>query len=175
MLIFVDFSGLMVLLFGTYTIPDPRASFRNAFAASSHSVYDYSVALLKIMQTYYGWSYPAYVLNEIKNPVQTLKIAGPLGLGAVGLLYVLANVASSSVASPKKITDSGVTVGAMYLGKLCAGGKLCDSGTTERVAAAFVSLSAVGFVMAHTFSMARVNQELSKDGILPFSKLWAGN
>ena len=34
----------------------------------------------------------AYVLNEVKNPVRTLKIAGPLGLGACAVLYMLANV-----------------------------------------------------------------------------------
>jgi amino acid transporter len=88
MLLFVGLTGLFVLLVGIPTVPDPRASFRDPFINSSHSTYDYAVALLKIMQTYYGWSYPAYVLNEIKNPVRTLKKAGPVGLGTVGLLYM---------------------------------------------------------------------------------------
>jgi amino acid transporter len=168
MLIFIDVTGLIVLIFGIPTIPDPRASFRNVFAGSSHSTYDYAVALLKIMQTYYGWSYPAYVLNEIKDPVRTLKKAGPLGLGTVGLLYILANVAYFSVATPKEIEDSGVTIAALFLGKLFGE-------SARRVAAGFVSLSAFGFVMAHTFSLARVNQELAKEGMLPLSALWAKN
>ena len=34
-----------------------------------------------------------YVLNDVKNPVRTLKIAGPLGLGICAILYILANLA----------------------------------------------------------------------------------
>lgn len=34
-----------------------------------------------------------YVLNNVKNPVRTLKIAAPLGLGICAVLYLLANVA----------------------------------------------------------------------------------
>lgn len=34
-----------------------------------------------------------YVLNEVKNPVRTLKIAGPLGLGLCAVFYIFANIA----------------------------------------------------------------------------------
>ena len=34
-----------------------------------------------------------YVLNDVKNPIRTLKISGPLGLGICAVLYLLANVA----------------------------------------------------------------------------------
>lgn len=103
MLICLDITGIVVLIRGTKTVPDPRANFRSPFQDSSHNVYDYAIALLKIMQTYYGWSYPAYVLNEIKDPVRTLKRAGPIGLGTVGLLYILANVAYFTVGTPTEI------------------------------------------------------------------------
>jgi amino acid transporter len=53
-------------------------------------------------------------------------------------------------------------------------GKLFGN-VAQRVAAAFVSLSALGFVMAHTFSMARVTQELAKEGMLPYGFIWASN
>ena len=45
------------------------------------------------MNAYAGWSNVNYVLNNVKNPVRTLKIAGPLGLGICAILYLLANVA----------------------------------------------------------------------------------
>ena len=32
-------------------------------------------------------------MNNVRNPVQTLKIAGPLGLGICAVLYMLANIA----------------------------------------------------------------------------------
>ena len=34
-----------------------------------------------------------YVLNEVKDPVRTLKIAGPLGLGSCAIFYIFANIA----------------------------------------------------------------------------------
>jgi len=100
MLVFVDFTGIIVRLFGIRIFPDPRSSFRSPFLHSSRNIYDYAVALLKIMQKYYEWSYPAYVLNEIKDPVRTLKNAGLLGLRTIGLLNILANVAYFTIASP---------------------------------------------------------------------------
>jgi amino acid transporter len=36
-----------------------------------------------------------------------------------------------------------------------------------------VAVSALGNVMTVTFAQSRVNQELAKEGILPFSKFWA--
>lgn len=53
----------------------------------------YATALFKVLNAYSGWSNVNYVLNNVKNPVRTLKIAGPLGLGICAVLYLLANVA----------------------------------------------------------------------------------
>ncbi len=58
------------------------------------------------------------MLNEVKRPVRTLKIAGPLGLGICGILYVLANVAYFSVATPEEIGQSGVTVASYFVAKV---------------------------------------------------------
>lgn len=48
--------------------------------------------MFKVLNAYAGWSNVNYVLNEVRNPVRTLKIAGPLGLGICAVLYLLANV-----------------------------------------------------------------------------------
>ena len=37
----------------------------------------------------------------------------------------------------------------------------------------FVALSALGNVMTVTFAQARVNQELAKEGVVPFGRFWA--
>ena len=73
-----------------------------------------------------------YVLNDVKNPVRTLKIAGPLGLGICTVLYIFANLAYFSyvvvfvfdgdgdnnlpcrAATPEEINGSGVTVAALF-------------------------------------------------------------
>lgn len=53
----------------------------------------YATATFKVLFAYSGWQNVNYVLNEVKNPIRTLKIAGPLGLGLCASLYLLANVA----------------------------------------------------------------------------------
>lgn len=45
-----------------------------------------------------------YVLNNVRNPVRTLKIAGPLGLGICAVLYLLANVAYFAAATKARIS-----------------------------------------------------------------------
>ena len=167
-LLFIVLTGLFILTFGISTVPDPGASFRDLFAGSSHSSYDYALALFKVIATYAGWSNASYVLNEVKNPVRTLKIAGPLGLGTTGILYFFANIAFFSAATPKEIGESGVTVAALFLGKVFGDG-------ARRLAGAFVAISALGNIMTVSFSLARVDQELAKEGMLPFSRFWASN
>lgn len=38
-----------------------------------------------------------------------------------------------------------------------------------------IAISALGNVMTVTFAQARVNQELAKEGVIPFSKFWASD
>jgi amino acid transporter len=52
----------------------------------------YATAMFKVLFAYSGWQNVNYVLNDVKNPVRTLKIAGPLGLGITSVLYILANI-----------------------------------------------------------------------------------
>lgn len=59
-----------------------------------------------------------YVLNEVKNPVRTVKIAGPLGLLICGILYIFANIAYYAAATPEEIAKSGVTVAAYFMYKV---------------------------------------------------------
>jgi amino acid transporter len=167
-LVFIVLTGLFILIFGISTVPDPYASFRSPFAGSSRSSYDYALALLKVIFTYAGWNNAAYVLNEVKKPVQTLKIAGPLGLGTVGALYLFANIAYFTAATPQELGDSGVTVAALFLGKVFGDG-------ARRVAGAFVATSALGNIMTSSFSSSRVDQELAKEGMLPCAQFWASN
>ncbi|KAJ8580130.1 hypothetical protein M405DRAFT_869702 [Rhizopogon salebrosus TDB-379] len=159
-LLFVVISGWVVLS-GKTRVADPHANFRNAFAGSSTSSNDYATAMFKVLNAYSGWSNVNYVMNNVRNPVRTLKIAGPLGLGICAVLYLLAN---------EEIDNSGVTVAALFFGNVF--------GTVaERALSVIVALSALGNVITVTFAASRVNQELAKEGIpLPFgNKFWASN
>ncbi|KAI0835650.1 amino acid permease-domain-containing protein [Hypoxylon sp. FL0890] len=112
------------------------------------------------------WSNAAYVLNEVKRPVHTLKIAGPLGLGICGVLYTLANVSYFAAATPQEVAASGTTVASYFFGKVFGV-------TAKRVLSVFVGLSALGNVLTITFAQSRVNQELAKEGVIPFPRFWA--
>ncbi|KAH8754223.1 high affinity methionine permease [Hyaloscypha sp. PMI_1271] len=160
---------LAILVFITITgVPDPQISFRKTFAGSVMSGGPYATALFKVLNPYSGWNNAAYVLNEVKRPVHTLKIAGPLGLGICTLLYMFANVAYFSAATPQEISKSGITLASFFVGRVFGL-------TARRVISVFIALSALGNVITVTFAQSRVNQELAKEGVLPFGKFWASN
>lgn len=93
----------------------------------------YATAMFKVLNAYAGWSNVNYVMNDVKDPVRTLKIAGPLGLAICAVLYLLANIAYFAcdfrstciynsldanvyclrAATKKEIRSSGVTVAAL--------------------------------------------------------------
>ena len=56
--------------------------------------------MFAVLFTYDGWQNVNYVLNEVRNPVRTLKIAGPLGLGITATLYIFANIAYFAYVPP---------------------------------------------------------------------------
>ncbi|KIJ93551.1 hypothetical protein K443DRAFT_135026 [Laccaria amethystina LaAM-08-1] len=168
-LLFIVISGWVVLSGKTH-IKDPYTNFHDAFSGSSRSGNDYATATFKVLNAYSGWSNINYVMNNVKNPVRTLKIAGPLGLGICAVLYMLANVAYFTAATKDEISKSGVTVAALFF-KSVFGTK------AEKALSFFVSLSALGNVITVTFTICRINQELAKEGVpLPFgNKFWASN
>ena len=58
-----------------------------------YAIHQYAAAMFKILFSYSGWQSANYVLNEVKNPIRTIKIAGPLGLGITSAFYIFANIA----------------------------------------------------------------------------------
>ena len=168
-LVFVVITGWVVLS-GDTRLGNTRSNFSNSFAGSSRSSNDYATAMLKILNSYTGWSNVNYVMNNVKNPVRTLSIAGPLGLGICAVLYMLANIAYFSAATKEEIESGGVTVAALFFGKVFGD-------NAERALAVFAGLSALGTSFTMAFAQSRVNQELAKEGIpLPFgNKFWASN
>jgi amino acid transporter len=49
--------------------------------------------MFKVFFVYSDWSNMNHVLNEVKNPIRTLKISAPLGLSICAIFYILANMA----------------------------------------------------------------------------------
>ncbi|KAI1343388.1 amino acid permease-domain-containing protein [Xylariaceae sp. FL0016] len=151
---------------------DPRymstaqRNFSNIWEGSSMQPYNYATALLKVIYCFRGYSTANQVLSEVKNPVRTLKIAAPVALGIVSLAYLAVNIAFFLVVDKEDFKSSGVIVAGIFFRNIF--------GETigEHVLPFFVIISAAGNIAATSFAQARVNEELAKDGLLPFAAFW---
>lgn len=61
-------------------------------------------------RSFIGYSNVNYSLSEVKNPVRTLKIAGPIAMASITVVYMLVNVAYFAAVSKADILSSGRTV-----------------------------------------------------------------
>ncbi|KKY19361.1 putative high affinity methionine permease [Phaeomoniella chlamydospora] len=157
----------LVALGGGLKIDKPH-NFDNAFDGTSGSAYGVVTALYNVIWSYIGYSNANYALSETKNPVRTLKIAAPLALGTVGILYMLVNIAYFAAVPKAEIISSGRILAASFFRNVF-GEK------AERAISVFVALSAFGNVLSVIFSQGRLVQELGREGVLPFSRFWASN
>lgn len=73
-----------------------------------------STAVFKVAYTYAGLSNINNVMNEVKNPVRTLKSVGPVALITACLLYVLINIAYFMVVPVEEIKQSGELIAALF-------------------------------------------------------------
>lgn len=96
---------------------------------------------MQVIWSYIGFSNVNYALAEVKNPQRTVRIAGPLAIGVVAILYLLANVAYFAGATKDEITSSGRLVAALLFRNVY-GPK------AERALSVFVALSALGNVLS---------------------------
>lgn len=82
-----------------------------------------------------------YALAEVKNPSRTIRIAGPLAIAVVTVLYMLANIAYFAGVPKEEMTGSGRLVAAALF-------KNVYGPTTERLLSVFIALSALGNVLS---------------------------
>jgi amino acid transporter len=125
-------------------------------------------ALYNVIWSFIGYSNANYALAEAKNPVKILKIAAPSALALVSVLYMLANIAYFAAVPKAEIASSGRILAASFFRNMFGP-------RAERALSVFVALSAFGNVLSVIFSQGRIVQEIGREGILPFSRLWASN
>ncbi|KAF3938481.1 hypothetical protein ABW19_dt0204705 [Dactylella cylindrospora] len=128
-----------------------------------------STSLFKVFYCYAGLDNLNKVLNEVKNPVKTLRSVSITALITACLLYILANLAYLAVVPLDEIKSSGQLVAALFFER--------TFGATlgKRFLSLAVALSAAGNVMVVAFAHARLNQEIAKQGFLPFSRIFASS
>ena len=173
-LLFIIFSGFAALG-GHRRVPDPH-NFKDAFKVEDGDgygggggAYAYSNALLSVVYSYKGWENANYVIGELKHPRRTLSIAAPLAVGLVTLLYVLANIAYFAAIPKAQLAKSEVLVAGVFFENMFG------KGAAARTLPVFVALSNLGNILAVSFAHARLNQEMAKESLLPFSQFWASN
>ena len=109
-----------------------------------------STALFNVFYSFAGYDNVNNVLNEVKNPVRTLKTVAPTALLTVGLFYLTVNIAYFLVVPLKEIENSGELVAALFFQRIFG------AGFASRGLPILVALSAAGNVMVVTFTLVKI-------------------
>ncbi|KAF3805087.1 High-affinity methionine permease [Colletotrichum gloeosporioides] len=166
-LLFIVCCGFAALA-GHLRIESPH-NFSNAFEGTSSSGYNIGSAILNVIFSFQGYDNVNAVLSEVRNPQRTLRLALPLSMGVIAVLYLLANVAYFAAVPKEAFIAAKVTVAATLFENVfgpSAGAKALP---------ALVALSALGHLLGVAFTIPRLLQELAKDGVLPFSNWFMEN
>ncbi|OQE25319.1 hypothetical protein PENSTE_c006G08930 [Penicillium steckii] len=124
-----------------------------------------STSLFKVFYSYAGLNNINNVLSEVHNPIHTIKTVCPSALLTAGGLYLLANLSYLLVIPFEEIKNSGELVGALLFERLFG-----DS-IGRILFPLAIAISAAGNVMVVTFALARVNQEIARQGFLPWQRI----
>ncbi|KAK4056089.1 hypothetical protein OIO90_002820 [Microbotryomycetes sp. JL221] len=148
--------------------PNP-SNFTNAFdGAGSIDASNFVNALYSVIWAFIGYSNIFYALSEVRNPIRTAKLAAPLALGIVAILYLLVNIAFFAAVPKDRILDSNRLLAAEFFG-------IMFGDRANRAVSVLIALSAIGNSLSVLFSQGRINQELGRSGTLPFSKFFGSN
>ncbi|KAI1645266.1 amino acid transporter [Daldinia loculata] len=165
-LIFISITGLVVLGGNVPHIPDPGANFRNAFEGTTTNGNDLAVALVNIVFSYTGFANAFNVVNEIKNPIPTLKKNGAISILVVGLLYMLCNIAYFAAVSKDEFAKSKEIAAAVFFVSVFGRGR------ANQALNVLVLLSAFANLLAVLIGQSRVIREIGRQGVLPFTNFW---
>ncbi|KAI1816812.1 methionine permease [Poronia punctata] len=168
LVVFMVFSALYVVLFRP-TQAEPKVAFGprgfdEFWEGSDWSFGTICTSLFKVFYSYAGLTNLNNVLNEVKDPVRTLKSVSLSALVTACFLYLLANLAYFAVVPVEEIKQSGQLIAALFFERVFG------ENMGRRFLPLAVALSAAGNVMVVTFALARLNQEVARAGFLPFSR-----
>ncbi|KAH8434279.1 APC family permease [Aspergillus melleus] len=124
-----------------------------------------STSLFKVLYSYAGLNNVNNVLSEVQDPIRTLKTVCPAALITASGLYFLANISYFLVIPLDEIKQSGELIAGLLFERLFG------PHVGRVVLPLAVALSVAGNVMVVTFALARVNQEIARQGFLPWSHL----
>jgi len=124
-----------------------------------------ATSFFKVSYAYSGYDNVNNVLDEVKNPIRTLKTAAPVAMLTIFFFYILLNIAYFVVVPLDDIKSSGELIGALFFERVLG------EGLGNRALPVLIALSAAGNVMVTTFAQARINQEIARQGFFPWARL----
>jgi amino acid transporter len=154
LVMFMGLTGLYVVLFHVRTAEHAAAleklSWDELWKDSNWGWGTLSTALFKVSYSYTGMQNLNNVLNEVKNPVRTLKTVAPASLLTACFLYLLVNIAYFAVVPLDEVKESGQLIAALFFEKVFG----WNFGRTVLPLA--IAISAAGNVMVVTFTLVRI-------------------
>jgi len=167
--IFMVFTSLFVVIFrrneSTESAIPPRINSSYLWDGSVWNWGIISTAMFKVSYSYAGLSNVNNVLNEVKDPVRTLKSAATTALITSCLLYLLVNIAYFLVVPIEDIKTSGELIAALFFERVFG----AQLGRVLLPLA--IATSAAGNVMVVTFSHVSLIISLLSHGILTCNNL----
>jgi amino acid transporter len=150
LIVFMILTGLFVVLFRPSTPssgPATTMSWDDLWTGSDWAWNTLSTAFFKISYSYAGLSNVNNVLNEVKDPIRTIKTVGPTALLTACTMYVLVNVAYLAVVPLEEVKQSSELIAALFFERVFGAG----FGNVFLPLA--IALSAAGNVMVVTFAV----------------------
>ena len=147
---FMVIAGLFALVFPSKYDSPPNAdilSWSKLWEGSIWGLGTVSTAVFKVIYSFAGYNNVNNVLNEVKNPVRTLKTVAPAALLTVTLFYLMLNVAYFVVIPLDDIKESGELIAALFFERLFG------PGFGKTVLPLLIAISAAGNVMVVTFTL----------------------
>lgn len=168
---------IAMALAGAYALlPQSVTSIENQlikynFFATKHpvTIAGFTSLLFKAFFTMAGWNSVHTLAGEIEDPIRTMKISGPLSLIIVSVCYLFINLAYLIVIPSEELLSRGELVGSLLFERIFG------SSIGRRFLTMSVAVSAGGNVFVVMYSCARMNQEVFREGFLPFSRFFSSN
>jgi amino acid transporter len=153
LVVFMIVTGLFVVIFRTVEDTAAAAPAVQIFSWDElwkDSVWNWgilSTALFKVFYSYAGLNNVNNVLNEVKNPIRTLKSVSTAALITACGLYLLINVAYFLVIPLEEIKGSGELVAALFFDRVFG------PGLGKTILPLAIAVSGAGNVMVVTFAV----------------------
>jgi amino acid transporter len=156
---FMVFTSLFVVIFRSNESMENALQFKaNGSYLWDGSVWNWgiiSTAMFKVSYSYTGLTNVNNVLNEVKDPIKTLKSAATTALVTSCVLYLLVNIAYFLVVPIEDIKNSGELIAALFFERVF-GARL-----GKVLLPLAIATSAAGNVMVVTFSHVSPVSKLS--------------